>query len=141
MGTLQRTNILIRLKLLIGSTNRTDWQTYWHITLDSELPFLYFIISWFSIKSGKNIMYTFTIMVHIANIYLLFLPDFISWPEAHCTKLARKWQSFNVYFNMNFAFCNIFIIVGSMYYIGTINPCNCCFFFNKSKFSDMLCLI
>ena len=41
----QRTNILIRLKLLIGWTNRTDWQTYWYIILDSELPFLYFIIS------------------------------------------------------------------------------------------------
>ena len=35
----QWTNILIRLKLLIGCTNRTDWQTYWHIALDSELPF------------------------------------------------------------------------------------------------------
>ena len=29
------------------------------------------------IKSGKNIMYTFTIMVHIANVYIIFLPDFI----------------------------------------------------------------
>ena len=28
-------------------------------------------------KSGKNIMYTFTIMVHIANVYIIFLPDFI----------------------------------------------------------------
>ena len=35
----QRTNIIIRLKLLIGCINRTDWQTYWHIALDSELPF------------------------------------------------------------------------------------------------------
>ena len=42
----QWTNILIRLKLLIGCTNRTDWQTYYHITLDPELLFLYFIISW-----------------------------------------------------------------------------------------------
>ena len=29
-------------------------------------------------KSGKNIMYTFTIMVHIANVYIIFLPDFIN---------------------------------------------------------------
>ena len=31
------------------------------------------------IKSGKNIMYTFTftIMVHRANVYIIFLPDFI----------------------------------------------------------------
>ena len=29
------------MKLLIGCTNRTDWNTYWHITLGSGLPFLY----------------------------------------------------------------------------------------------------
>ena len=28
------------------------------------------------IKSGKNIMYTFTIMVYIANVNIIFLPDF-----------------------------------------------------------------
>ena len=30
-----------------------------------------------NIKSGKNIMYTFTIMVQIANVYIIFLPDFM----------------------------------------------------------------
>ena len=30
----------------------------------------------FKLKSGKNIMYTFPIMVHIANVYIIFLPDF-----------------------------------------------------------------
>ena len=29
-----------------------------------------------NVKSGKNIMYTFTIMVHVANLYIIFLPDF-----------------------------------------------------------------
>ena len=28
------------------------------------------------IKSGIDITYTFTIMVHIANVYIIFLPDF-----------------------------------------------------------------
>ena len=28
------------------------------------------------IKSGKNIMYAFTIMVHVANVYIILLPDF-----------------------------------------------------------------
>ena len=30
------------------------------------------------IKSGKNIMYTYTIMVQKANVYIIFLPDFIN---------------------------------------------------------------
>ena len=29
------------------------------------------------IKYGKNIMYTFTIMVHIESVYIIFLPVFI----------------------------------------------------------------
>ena len=64
----QRTNKQIRLKLLIGCTNRTDWHTYYHITLDPELPFLYFIIScMFYTKKcnyfsrGKRKMYIFVL--------------------------------------------------------------------------------
>ena len=57
----QRTNKLIRLKLLIGCTNRTDWHTYWHITLDSELPFLYnshgLNIPWPKLLYFTNLLY------------------------------------------------------------------------------------
>ena len=28
------------------------------------------------IEGGNNIMYTFTILVHIANVYIMFLPPF-----------------------------------------------------------------
>jgi len=40
-----------------GCTNRTDWQTYWHIALDSELPFHTSLFhGWTQINSKKKIV-------------------------------------------------------------------------------------
>ena len=44
------------------------------------------------LKSGKNIMYTFAIMVHIANVYILFLPDFTIWLFELLLTNHRSWN-------------------------------------------------
>ena len=47
------------------------------------------------IKGDNNIMYTFTIVVHIANVYIIFLPLFMT--EMETGKLVDTKSVFGSY--------------------------------------------
>ena len=49
------------LPLYLWRTLDTVTHTYWHITLDPELPFLYFIISWVCLTSNLLFFYKMSI--------------------------------------------------------------------------------
>ena len=68
--------VVIKYNVEFAGTLSEGWSPYPKmniINIDSRM------VS--EIKSVKNIMYTFTIIVHIADVYIISLPDFIVYTQ------------------------------------------------------------